>query len=345
MDNVRKLRPGDVVALRPPAEILATLDAQGSLAGVPFMPEMLEYFGQALRVSKRVEKICDTICPIASRRMHDVVFLEDLRCDGACHGGCEAECRIYWKDSWLVRIDAAQIPAAGEPAGVAELAAFLKARIHQDESDAHAVRYRCQATEARRATEAMGTWQPGQYVREITSGNIDTWHFLRVAGHAGAAAVAAKMRRALRRPALPVGTGDSAAPAPLGLQAGDWVEVKSAEEIARTLDHNFKNRGLLFAASEMTPACGKRFRVRRRVRQIIDERTGNMLRMKHDCIALEGVVCTGDRSHRRWFCAREIYPYWREAWLRRVTPPGPPRPRQATAPTQAPQTGREKIKV
>ena len=78
------------------------------------------------------------------------------------------------------------------------------------------------------------------------------------------------------------------------------------------------NKGLLFAAAEMLPACGKRYRVRRRVEKIIDERTGRMLRMKHDCIVLDGFVCTGDRSHRRWFCAREIYPYWREAWLRRV---------------------------
>ena len=68
----------------------------------------------------------------------------------------------------------------------------------------------------------------------------------------------------------------------------------------------------------MLPACGKRLRVRRRVNRIIDEGTGRMLSMKHDCIALEGFVCTGDRSVGRWFCAREIYPYWREAWLKRV---------------------------
>jgi hypothetical protein len=144
---------------------------------------------------------------------------------------------------------------------------------------------------------------------------------------------------------LPVGNGKQAASTPLGLQAGDWVEVKSAGEIAQTLDRRFMNRGLLFAASEMTPACGKRFRVRRRVQQIIDERTGKMLQMKNDCIALEGYVCTGDRSHRRWFCAREIYPYWREAWLRRATPSGPARPILATTSTPAPQAERERFKV
>ena len=37
----RPLRPGDIVELRPAAEILATLDESGALDNMPFMPEML----------------------------------------------------------------------------------------------------------------------------------------------------------------------------------------------------------------------------------------------------------------------------------------------------------------
>ncbi len=37
----RELRAGDLVELRPPAEILATLDEGGATDGLPFMPEML----------------------------------------------------------------------------------------------------------------------------------------------------------------------------------------------------------------------------------------------------------------------------------------------------------------
>ena len=40
------VRSGDLVSLRPPEEILATLDEQGCLDGVPFMPEMLRFFGR-----------------------------------------------------------------------------------------------------------------------------------------------------------------------------------------------------------------------------------------------------------------------------------------------------------
>lgn len=319
MESMRPLRPGDRVMLRPPAEILATLDADATLAGLPFMPEMLAQFGRVLVVAKRAGKICDTICPIASRRMHDAVYLEDLRCDGTAHGGCEAECRLYWKESWLVRAADGAVPAP-DAAALAALADHVAAHTQiPARAPGAAPCYRCQATEARRATEPMGTWSPGQYVREITSGNVTTAHFLRVAGQAAITAVETKLRRRLHRPALAIG-GPRAATTPLGLVAGDWVEVKSAEEIARTLDRRSMHRGLLFAAAEMTPACGKRFQVRRRVDRIIDERSGRMLRMTNDCIVLEGFVCTGDRSHRRWFCGREIYPYWREAWLRRATP-------------------------
>ena len=66
---------------------------------------------------------------------------------------------------------------------------------------------------------------------------------------------------------------------------------------------------------EMTPYCGRRFRVLRRVERIIDERTGRMLRLPKDCIVLDGVVCQGIYH---LFCPRAIYPYWREVWLRRV---------------------------
>ena len=92
----RPLRPGDVVEVRSPAE-LATLGADGSLDGMPFMPEMARLAGRRFTVSRRVDKICDTIAATGSRRMRDTVYLEDLRCDGSGHGGCQAGCRIYWK--------------------------------------------------------------------------------------------------------------------------------------------------------------------------------------------------------------------------------------------------------
>jgi len=99
----RRLRPGDVVELRPAAEILATLDSNASLGGMPFMPEMLQHAGKRLTVSRRVEKICNNVddTQTPGRRMRSTVHLEELRCDGSGHDGCQLGCRIYWKEEWL----------------------------------------------------------------------------------------------------------------------------------------------------------------------------------------------------------------------------------------------------
>jgi hypothetical protein len=103
----------------------------------------------------------------------------------------------------------------------------------------------------------------------------------------------------------------------LNLQPGEFVQVKSREEILATLDINNKNRGLLFDI-EMLPYCGGTYRVLRRVEKIIDEKTGKMLKLSNNCIMLDGVVCRGCLSSNRLFCPRSIYSYWHEIWLRRV---------------------------
>jgi hypothetical protein len=102
----------------------------------------------------------------------------------------------------------------------------------------------------------------------------------------------------------------------LNLQPGELVEVRSIEEIVATLNRENRNRGLLFDG-EMTPYCGGIYRVLRRVHRIINENTGKMMEMKFPCIILEGVVCKSD-YHR--LCPRAIHSYWRENWLKRVTP-------------------------
>lgn len=44
------LRAGDWVAVKGPSEIAETLDADGALDGLPFMPEMIQYCGRRYRV-------------------------------------------------------------------------------------------------------------------------------------------------------------------------------------------------------------------------------------------------------------------------------------------------------
>ena len=98
------LRAGETIEVRSGQEILATLDEDGKLDGLPFMPEMLQYCGKRFRVSKRADKTCDNIGPWSLRRMQRAVHLTDLRCDGQAHGGCQAGCLLFWKEAWLARV-------------------------------------------------------------------------------------------------------------------------------------------------------------------------------------------------------------------------------------------------
>ena len=314
----RPLRRGDIVEVRPAAEILATLDENGVYDDMPFMPEMLEYAGRRFTVSRRVEKICDTIAATGSRRMHDTVYLEDLRCDGSGHGGCQAGCRIYWKEAWLRRVDSASDVGDGRDNGKLELEhlALKGTRVVREiEGDREEV-WRCQATEALNATEPLKLRDVRQYWRELRSGNLGLLHFLRVAIRGFVFEVAVRLH--LVEGATPLkGHGTHARPEPLHLQPGDLVQVREPKEIAATLDANGLLRGLSFD-QEMLPYCGGTYRVQDRVERLIDDRTGRMIEISTDCLILRGVVCSGERSHGRWFCPREVYPYWREAWLRRV---------------------------
>ena len=139
-----------------------------------------------------------------------------------------------------------------------------------------------------------------RYVEDVSSGNV-TWRaFL----SAIAVELDNKVQRHLRigqpYPSIRGQARDVATRGALNLQPGELVQVRSKEEILATLGANQKHRGLSFDA-EMLPFCGGTFRVLRRVERIIDEKTGRMIRMRNDCIVLDGVICSGQLSRNRLF--------------------------------------------
>jgi hypothetical protein len=101
------------------------------------------------------------------------------------------------------------------------------------------------------------------------------------------------------------------------LQPGEFVRIKSHEEILRTLDTAGQNRGMSWDA-EMVPYCGGTYQVLKRVTKFINEKTGEMQEMKNPGIILNSVICLGKYSYCRMFCPRSIYSWWREIWLERV---------------------------
>lgn len=179
--RVLNLRPGEWVEVGEADAILRTLDDAGCVDGLPFMPEMLRYCGQRLRVFRRADKTCDTIVDYTSRRMMHAVHLEGLRCDGGHHGGCQAGCLLFWKEVWLRRATGDSPGGGGEhpvPA-VSLLDALTTAPDQQAPGETVFV---CQATEMSRATTPLRWWDPRPYLRELRSGNVSLATFARTLG-------------------------------------------------------------------------------------------------------------------------------------------------------------------
>lgn len=355
------LRSCDWVQVRGRDEILATLDEQGRLDGMPFMPEMLAYCGKTLRVYKRAHKTCDTIRGTGLRKLERTVHLVESRCDGSAHGGCDAACSLFWNEAWLESATtpgvstqarrSASPPQRASGCSMAQLSAATQ-RGHDPEKGPQ---YVCQATEILKATQTQSWLNVRYYVEDYRSGNVDVATMLRGAiyqvthlavygarligrflglGDAIAKPVMAcydMVHRLVPNVVLTpfprrigmIPTGQPTPYAGIGdLRPGSRVRVKPYREILAMLDGKNKTRGLLFDA-EHVPYCGKELSVRSLVNQIIDERTGYMLRFKTPSVILQGAVCGGTYSDKRLFCPRAIYPYWRTVWLTPLESPQP----------------------
>ena len=330
-----KPRVGDWVEVRSKEEILRTLDRDGALDGMPFMPEMFAFCGQRFQVYKRAHKTCDTVFPVRSRSVDRAVHLT-TRCDGSAHGGCQATCLIFWKEAWLKPVDNHwhPLPEAAHVFSCNE-ADVVRSTQSKDPQSGETV-YSCQATRLPYATSDLRWWDVRQYVEDYRSGNVGLWRMfcgavysLYYAISEAGVGLGRPMRRFYdvfhplwRGTKFPrsVGTIPEGQPTPvssLDLQPGELVRIKSHEEILKTVNTGSKNHGLYWDAEEV-PYCGGTRRVLKRVTKIIDEKTGKMLQMKMPSLILDSVFCQSRYSGRRMFCPRSIYPHWREIWLERV---------------------------
>jgi hypothetical protein len=332
--KVRQLRAGDWVQVRSEEEILSLLQSDGTLENMPFMPEMLKYCGQNFRISAIAHKTCDPAHKTGGRRLEATVHLEELRCDGTAHGGCQAACLFFWKTEWLKPIAVDDDPRKPRSSGPGISRQYLERATSRVSASGHAA-YTCQATQLFRATRALHWWDVRQYARDLITGNVTFRHMARVlvlswagalvrtgVGYRWTTSLYDRLHRLLTKRPAPVlgGVIPLGQPTPsedLHLRAGESVRVKSNAQILSTLNEAGKNRGLWFG-DEMVPYCGGTHRVVRRVDRIINEVTGEMMQMKSPCITLEGVVCKSVYSQGRLFCPRAITAYWREGWLERV---------------------------
>ena len=344
-----KLCVGDWVEILSKEEILKTLDENGQLESMPFMPEMFAFCGKRFQVYKRAHKTCDTVFPVRGRRVHQAIHL-DTRCDGSAHGGCQASCLLFWKEAWLKPLG--NYPLQETPvrkqgssdqrsvvqfcAGCSEMHVWNRAQTVSAEGEEPT--YTCQATQLPYATTNLDWWDLSQYIEDYRSGNVGLWRLV-CGGVYFAYLWLSRTGIGLGRPmrwfydkfhrlwagtpfprrrgTIPV--GDRTPGRSLNLQPGELVRIKPYKEILQTIDYNNRNRGLYFDAEEV-PYCEQTYRVQKRVTKIINERTGKMRVMKTPSVILDSVICESRYSECRLFCPRSIYSYWREIWLDRVGP-------------------------
>jgi len=347
MKMKKKLKVGDWVEVCSKEEILNSLDRNGCLDGMPFMPEMLKYCGKTFQVYKRAHKTCDytTPAPNRTRRMERTIHLE-TRCDGKAHGGCQAECLLYWKEAWLKPLgrnsNDASLPTKLPPqggmnrvacTGCSESQLWANTQVADPNGDPT---YICQTTQIPYATTYLAWWDLRQYFEDYWSGNVgigrlvsgfvySMYYHLSQAG----IGVGPAMRWFYdkfhglwggtlfpRKPGL-IPEGKPTPTVKLNLQPGELVRVRAHDDILRSVDVGNKNRGMYWDA-ELVPYCGKTYSVLKRISTIIDEKTGKMVTMKNPCIVLDTVLCQARYSPCRMLCPKSMYPYWREAWLERV---------------------------
>jgi hypothetical protein len=238
------------------------------------------------------------------RGISSTVTLEDLRCDGSRHGGCNRYCALFWKDAWLREPDSCDSEASGSNL-LEAAAAMLPTRGPDD-------RYICQSTALKHATYRLHhlnprRWYQGLLDRGLTPGKFLTYfsipYLLKAASYIAGRDVGQLAGRQVKTPE-----------ASLDLKPGDWVQIKSKEEIAATLDYRGRNRGLYFTP-QMMIFCGRSYKVKSRVERIVDEVTGKMRRLK-STVLLEDAICEGHTVCGG--CPRRAYHLWREIWLRRL---------------------------
>lgn len=308
MKSVANLRPGDFVEVLSPSEIVQTLDADGTLDNLPFMPEMLEFCGNRFRVSKRVVKTCYYGATSGMRKFaaEDVVLLEGLRCSGSDHDGCQKACTLFWREAWLRKVESL---GAIQPNVDRERTQGLRSRFKTKLSP---VTYFCQASQILNATRELSHLERfGKCVSDIRAGNcgvlemtqrIGEWLFWKI--------------RKLLFGVYARGSQKSTPVESLDLQSGELIEVKPLASVSETLNEKGYNRGLFFTPA-MGRSCGEKYRVKRKLEKIIVDGTGEMRQMRNTAF-LEGSMC-GCSCVAFGGCPRDEFAYWRDIWLRRPT--------------------------
>lgn len=304
-------KAGEWVLVKSLSSIADTLDRDGVLEGLPFMPEMAAHCGKRLRVKRFANKTCVYAESTYIGQLKDCVVLQiEERCDGSDHGGCEMGCQFFWKTEWLIpdRSNATEPeqPKSEQP-GNDSIVDWL---VEKTKTGQQPIQYRCQATELVQIAKPISPFKFRQYVDDHRRDKVA----LSAIGGFLFSLITKKLTRKsdnLAGPNLHRTPSER-----LRLKIGERVRVKTLADIQQTLDGNGCNRGLWFDPKEMAQFCGKELVVSRLITKLIDENSGKLRIMKQPTVVLSETECSG--VFRR-FCSRGSLHFWREIWLERTS--------------------------
>lgn len=101
-EEVLNLQSGEYVEVKSEGEILQTLDSEGKLNGLTYIPAMAEFCGKRFKVFKRMETMYQEESGKV-RRLKHTVLLDGVHCDGMLMR-CDRACFFFWREAWLRRV-------------------------------------------------------------------------------------------------------------------------------------------------------------------------------------------------------------------------------------------------
>lgn len=99
---------------------------------------------------------------------------------------------------------------------------------------------------------------------------------------------------------------------PLPDDGAGYARVRDVAEIKATLDTGSARHGLLFMP-EMYAYAGRRFRIRRKIGEVLDG--GRRVPVSESIHLLEGLYCSGAIIEQNGPCQRACRLLWHEDWL------------------------------
>jgi hypothetical protein len=99
------LRPGELVRIKPKAQIMSTLNKDLLNRGLGFEEEMARHCGREARVLRRVDRCIDEATGRLLHMKSPCIVLDDIVCEGAYNANCPRSIYSFWREIWLERVE------------------------------------------------------------------------------------------------------------------------------------------------------------------------------------------------------------------------------------------------